>query len=96
MNDAPDLDAFDARARADGYQEVLDRDWGAGEEVPEHGHPFDARAVVTRGEMWLTVGGQQRHLKVGDGFEIAAGTPHIERYGDHGATYRVARRQPGA
>ncbi len=96
MTDAPDLDAFDARARADGFQELLDRDWGADEEVPEHTHPFDARALVTRGEMWLAIGGQPRHLRVGDGFDIIAGTPHTERYGAHGATYRVARRQPVA
>lgn len=87
---------FDDRARADGFDEVLDRDWGADEQVPEHTHPFDARALVTRGEMWLEHGGEVQHLTPGDGFELAALTPHAERYGPHGATYRVARRHPAA
>lgn len=90
------IDAFDTRARADGFDEVLDRDWGADEHVPEHTHPFDARGLVTRGEMWLEAGGATRHLKPGDGFELAALTPHAERYGHHGATYRVARRNTTA
>lgn len=94
MNPYDLIDRFDAQARADGFDQILDRDWGADELVPEHTHPFDARALVVRGEMWLEHGGQTRHLQPGDGFELAALTPHAERYGPHGATYRVARRQP--
>lgn len=86
------IDAFDAQARADGFDQILDRDWGADEHVPEHTHPFDARGLVTRGEMWLECAGEVRHLKPGESFELQALTPHAERYGPHGATYRVARR----
>lgn len=96
MNPYDLIDAFDAQARADGFEEILDRDWGAGEVLPEHTHPFDARALVIRGDMWLEHGGASRHLQPGDGFELAALTPHAERYGSQGATYRVARRQPTA
>lgn len=96
MNDAADIAAFDARARADGYAEFLERDWAPGQVVPEHAHAFDARGLVTRGDMWLECGGHTRHLRVGDGFELAAGTPHAERYGAEGATFRVARRQPAS
>lgn len=92
MNAYDLIDAFDARARQDGYDQILDRDWGADEVVPPHTHPFDARALVVRGELWLEEGGVTRHLRPGDGFELAALTLHAERYGPHGATYRVARR----
>lgn len=94
MNPYDLIDAFDAQARADGFEQILDRDWGANEVLPEHTHPFDARALVVRGDMWLEHGGTSRHLQPGDRFELAALTPHTERYGPQGATYRVARRQP--
>ncbi len=89
---ASDLDDFDARARALGYEEVLDRTWAPHTSLDTHSHPFAARAIVTQGEMWLTVDGRTRHLLPGDGFELAPDVPHEERYGSEGATYRVARR----
>jgi hypothetical protein len=86
------LAAFDAESRALGHDELLDRSWPPGTVLDIHTHPFDARALVTRGEMWLTVGEQTRHLRPGDRFELAREVPHAERYGAEGATYRVARR----
>jgi quercetin dioxygenase-like cupin family protein len=50
------------------------------------------QALVVRGEFWLTVGEQTRHLRAGDAFELQRGIPHAERYGPQGATYWVARR----
>lgn len=96
MIDGKTLQDFDAEASALGYDQVLDRDWTPGQVVEQHSHPFDARALVTRGEMWLTVDGQTRHLRPGDRFELARDTLHAERYGPEGATYRVARRSAPA
>lgn len=90
-----DAAAFDAQVRSLGYDEILDREWAPLQVVETHTHPFDAKAVVTRGEMWLTVDGQTRHLRPGDGFELARDIPHAERYGAEGAVYRVARRNRG-
>ena len=87
-----DLAAFEAVARADGFDEVLERRWAPQTVLDTHTHPFDARAVVTQGEMWLTHDGQTRHLLPGDCFELARDVPHAERYGAEGATYCVARR----
>jgi hypothetical protein len=87
-----DLDAFDQQARAQGYTELLDRDWAPDTAVPTHSHPFDASAVLTRGEMWLSCGDETRHLLPGDTFALARDQPHTERYGPAGASYRVARR----
>jgi anti-sigma factor ChrR (cupin superfamily) len=89
---APDFDAFCAAARADGYGEVLRRDWAAGEMVASHEHDFAARGLVVRGEMWLTQAGATRHLAPGDGFELEAHVAHSERYGPSGACLYIARR----
>jgi hypothetical protein len=58
--------------------------------VPERTrHPFDARALVVQGEMWLTVDGATAAPAAGDRFDVAPGKPHAERYGPQGATYWV-------
>ena len=92
MEPDPRYAEFEAAARALGYTEVLARTWQPGQVLEQHTHPFDARALVVDGEMWLTVDGVTRHLRAGDRFEVAQGTPHSERYGEQGATYWVARR----
>lgn len=91
---ANNFDVFESDARAAGYDEALVREWAPNTVVETHSHPFDADAVVTQGEMWLTCAGNTRHLKPGDTFSLASGVLHAERYGPQGATYRVARRTP--
>lgn len=91
MSSVPLAD-FEASARADGYDEFLERQWQPNMVLDMHSHPFDARAVVTQGEMWLTQQGTTRHLNPGDTFTLARDEPHAERYGPHGAIYWVARR----
>lgn len=86
------FDEFTQEAQALGYQEMLSRSWDPLTVLATHTHPFDAKALVTAGEMWLTVGSQTQHLLVGDRFELTRNTPHDERYGPQGATYWVARR----
>jgi hypothetical protein len=84
--------AFEAEARAAGFDEAIAREWAPDMVVDTHTHPFDAEAVITQGEMWLTCGDSTQHLLPGGTFSLAAGTPHSERYGPQGATYWVARR----
>jgi AraC-like ligand binding domain len=83
---------FESDMRAAGFDEVLVREWQPGQVLDEHRHPFAVKALVTRGEVWLTEGDRVRHLRAGDGFELAREVPHAERYGDQGATFWVARR----
>ncbi len=90
--ESPDLGALARRARAEGYDEPIERRWAPGQVVEAHEHPFAAIAVVSAGEMWLTQDGQTRHLLPGDTFALRHGEPHAERYGAEGATYWVARR----
>lgn len=83
---------FEADARARGFDEVLERQWPPLTLLETHVHPFAVDARVVRGEMWLTVGAETRHLLAGDRFELDRDVAHAERYGSTGATYWVARR----
>lgn len=94
--DLPSFDAFAAAARAQGFDEVIERQWAPLTVLDTHTHSFAAQALVVRGEMWLSEGDQTRHLRAGDRFELAAGVPHAERYGSEGAAYWVARRNAPA
>jgi mannose-6-phosphate isomerase-like protein (cupin superfamily) len=87
------FDEFAAAARAEGYDEVLERNWAAGTVLDTHTHDFSVKVVITQGEMVLTVGDNVRHLRPGDSFTLERQVLHSERYGTtDGATYWVARR----
>jgi hypothetical protein len=86
------FDEFKNRALAEGFDEVLERHWPADTVLDWHTHPFAVKALVVRGEMWLTVDADTRHLKAGDDFALERDARHAERYGNAGATYWVARR----
>jgi hypothetical protein len=91
---ADTFEVFEAEARAAGFDEALVREWAPDTVLETHTHAFDADAVVTQGEMWLTCKGDTRHLLPGDTFSLAREVAHAERYGPQGATYWVARRNP--
>lgn len=95
MSITTDFTRFRDAALADGFDEVVERDWAAGQVLDTHRHPFSLEAVVARGEMWLTQGQTTRHLKAGDRFELARDVPHAERYGPEGALVYVARLHAG-
>ena len=83
---------FEATSRAQGFDEVLQREWAVNAVIDIHTHPFAVSARVVAGEVWLTVGDDTRHLQAGDTFTLDAEVPHAERYGAQGATFWVARR----
>jgi hypothetical protein len=86
------FEEFAAAARAKGFDEIVERKWAPSLTLESHTHPFAVEALVVQGEMWLTVGGDVRHLKPGDPFALDREVPHAERYGPEGATYWAARR----
>jgi quercetin dioxygenase-like cupin family protein len=88
----PAFDDFKQRQLAQGFDEVSARTYAPNEQADTHTHPFSVEALVVEGEMWLTCGGDTRHLKVGDSFRMERGTPHSEKYGSEGAVYWAARR----
>ena len=83
---------FETAARAEGFDAVLVREWAPDQVLDTHSHPFAVKALVARGEFWLTEGDTVKHLGAGEGFELARDVPHAERYGPQGATFWVARR----
>jgi len=86
------FEEYETTMHAAGFPDVAVRDYPVETTAPEHIHQFAVKGLVVRGEMWLTVGEQTRHLHVGDSFELAYEQPHAERYGVGGATYWAARR----
>jgi quercetin dioxygenase-like cupin family protein len=83
-------------ALSEGFDEVLVREWPTGTVLDEHAHPFELKALVASGEMFLTVAGKTRRLVCGDTFALEANVPHAEHYGEDGACYWVARRHTAA
>jgi len=88
----PSFESFQAAALQEGFDEVIARTWDPLTVLDTHTHPFSVKALVTQGEMWLTVGDKTQHLQAGDRFELAREVPHAERYGPQGASYWVARQ----
>jgi hypothetical protein len=96
----PSFQEFEAAAHAEGYTEVVCREWPPLTVLDTHSHPFDAKALVVSGELWLAVASNTssgiekhtQHLTAGQRFELARNIPHDERYGAEGATFWVARR----
>jgi mannose-6-phosphate isomerase-like protein (cupin superfamily) len=86
--------SFETEARRRGFDEVLERRWTPDTRVDTHTHAFGVWAQVSQGEMWLTVGGETRHLRPGDQFTLDPEVPHAELYGREGAVYWAARRNP--
>ena len=83
---------FERTARAQGFDEVLEREWAPGQRLDTHSHPFAVRALVVRGDLQLTCGEQVLSLEAGQSFELKFDEPHAEQYGAQGATFWVARR----
>jgi quercetin dioxygenase-like cupin family protein len=83
---------FSASTRAQGFDEVVERQWKPDTALDVHTHTFAVKALLVHGEMWLRVGDLTRHLLPGDTFQLEREMPHAERYGPDGATYWAARR----
>ena len=88
-----DTQAFEAALKADRYDEIVTVEKPAGYAVGEHRHDFDARALITAGDITLVVQGVAQTYLVGQIFQLAAGTPHHESAGGAGVSYRVGRRR---
>ncbi len=88
----PSFEEFKQTSLAAGFDEVIARDWAPHTVLDTHTHPFGVHAILTRGEMWLTINGHTQHLLPGSMFQLDRDVPHDERYGAEGAAYWVARK----
>lgn len=86
-----DMAAFEAALQAEGYKTVP-RVLPAGTALPEHVHAFDAKALISAGEIAITCAGETRSYRAGDVFTVPRGTPHAEVTGPQGVSYLVGHR----
>jgi quercetin dioxygenase-like cupin family protein len=86
------LDAFEAQLKAEGYQVITSVQQPVGYVLGEHVHPFDACALILEGDFTICVNGVDHHYAAGEIFRLPAGTPHSERAGSQGVSYRAGRR----
>ena len=59
-----------------------------------HSHSFEVRALITRGQMVITIDGDSQSYGLGDTFHLTQNQVHSERYGSDGVRYLASRRQP--
>ena len=87
---------FESQLKRDGYTTIAPIERLVGYALDEHDHPFDACALITRGEITLTVDGVATTYGVGQIFRLPAGTPHHESVGAEGVSYISGRREAAA
>ncbi len=83
---------FEAQLKVDNFGEIVMLEKPVGYAMGEHQHPFEARALITKGDITLVVGGVSTTYGVGDIFRLPAQTPHHENAAAHGVTYLVGRK----
>lgn len=93
-NVSADTGAFEASLKEQGYETVVLKEQPSNYFLGAHVHPFDARALITKGHITLTVGNVATRYDVGTVFELPAGTEHLEEAGSEGVTYLAGRRTP--
>ena len=78
---------------ADGiYSEIVTVTREADAFLETHSHPFDAKALVLRGELKIRIADTEHLYRAGDVFHVPARCEHSERYGPQGVTYLAARK----
>jgi quercetin dioxygenase-like cupin family protein len=85
-----DRQTFEAGLKRDGY-EILTNTTPGVKVNPEHSHPYDVRAMVLKGVLTMTCGGEVRAYKAGETFTMARGCLHSESYGPEGAVTLLGR-----
>jgi len=84
---------FTANLQQGGFGEIATKSMPAGCHVDEHSHPFEVRALVTDGDIALTVAGVKTRYGTGEVFTMAADCPHVEDVGPRGVTFLVSRKR---
>jgi quercetin dioxygenase-like cupin family protein len=89
------LNANDFRAllASEKFDEVVSVSRDANGSLPNHSHPFEAKALITAGELRIIVDGVEKTYQAGDQFHLNANIEHLEFYGPTGVTYLVGRKE---
>lgn len=57
-----------------------------------HAHPFEAKALILKGDLRLQVGASEQVYQAGQVFHLRANESHSEFYGPDGVEYLVGRK----
>jgi quercetin dioxygenase-like cupin family protein len=71
---------FDARELRARNCQVLFASYPAGTSIEEHTHATENCGVITKGELILTVDGEERRYGPGDWYHLTANQPHAARF----------------
>jgi quercetin dioxygenase-like cupin family protein len=58
-----------------------------------HSHSFEVCALITHGQMEITIDGDSQSYGVGEAFHLTQNQVHSERYGSDGVRYLASRKQ---
>jgi quercetin dioxygenase-like cupin family protein len=83
---------FRALLASENFDEVVSVSRDANGSLPNHSHPFEAKALITAGELRISVDGVEKTYQTGDQFHLNANIEHLEFYGPAGVTYLVGRK----
>jgi hypothetical protein len=90
-----DITEFERSLAADGYVAVP-KQMPADTVVTDHSHAWDVRALVTAGEIALTIDTVATTYRAGDILTMAADCIHHEQVGPNGVAYLAGRRDPSS
>ena len=86
-----DIKEFESSLQRDGFTDIkmsgLDQ-----RDNDEHVHPFELRALVTAGELTLTISGTRRSYREGEVFILPFECRHKETVGPEGVRYLMGKR----
>lgn len=60
--------------------------------LDNHTHPFEVKALVTRGQIDIMIDGVKQTYLAGDVFHLKHGQEHAESYGNQGVQYLASRK----
>ncbi len=89
-------DEFAAWVDADGFSVPRPMTYEPNQKPPMHAHDFDARLLVTSGELTMALDDGAVVLRPGDECDVPKGTLHSEQGGPSGATSVLSTRDTAA
>lgn len=88
-----DREIFIELLKQEGFSEIVSVSRDANGALDVHLHPFEAKALILEGELFLQCEGEpEQRYAAGDIFHLQTAAPHAERYGALGVTYLVGRK----
>lgn len=85
-------DAFLKVLIQDGFPEPILVVREQGGFLDNHTHPFEVKALVTRGQIDIMIDGVKQTYLAGDVFHLKHGQEHTESYGNQGVQYLASRK----